>query len=114
MTNNNFFFTITINQQEIHFDAREYTFTIPNSEQKLGTRGHCRWYYDFDPNLDLDCKWVSWNQNHNEIKTWQYLLLKVNATLYSGFINKSRDKDDTYYCKLEPLPARQEEIFVYQ
>lgn len=65
---NNLFFTITIKDQETRFASDQYTFTIKDSEQKLGTRGNARWYYDFD-HPDLTLQWLSlkpkeqWNQN---------------------------------------------------
>jgi hypothetical protein len=103
MTNNNIFFTIAINQQATHFASSEHNFTILSTEQKLGTKGNCRWYYDFDPNLDLDLQWLSWNHNQNATKSWEYLLIKIKDNLYSGFINKSKTQANVYYCKLEPF-----------
>ena len=111
-TNNNLFFTITINNQETHFSSDQYTFTIKDSEQKTGTRGNALWYYDFDhPSLAL--QWLSWNQKSNATKSWEYLLLKVKETLYSGFLNKSRTQEQVYYCKLEPVPPQANFEIIY-
>lgn len=110
--NNNLFFTITLKDQVTHFSSQQYTFTIKDYQQKLGTRGKARWYYDFD-HPDLDLQWLSWNHNQNETKSWEYLLLKVKDVLYSGFINQAKTEVNVYYCKLEPMPPKLDNIFIY-
>jgi len=111
MTNNPFF-TITQELEQISFTSPEYSFTIRNYEQKVGTKAKCVWYYHFDrPELDL--KWVSWNKNHNETKSWEYLLMDINGTLYSGFLNKSKIKDNIYYCNLKPVPPQDNFEIIY-
>ncbi|WNE40857.1 MAG: hypothetical protein mread185_000314 [Mycoplasmataceae bacterium] len=109
---NQLFFTITKENQQISFASQQYKFTIPNWEQKTGTKGKCLWYYYFD-RPDRDLKWISWNQNHNETKSWEYLLLDLKGILYSGYINKSKTKDDTYYCELKPLPPKPNFEIIY-
>jgi hypothetical protein len=112
MTNNNLFFTITRQEQATHFASDQYKFTIKNNEQQIGTKGKALWYYRFE-HPDLDLKWVSWNQNHNESKSWEYLLIDIKGALYSGFLNKSKTKDNTYYCQLNPLPPKPNFEIIY-
>lgn len=112
--NHNLFFTITKERDGISFSSLpEHNFVIKNEEQKPGTKEKCTWYYEFDPSLDSDCKWVSWNQGSNSIKTWEYLLIKIGESLYSGFINKSKTQANVYYCKLEPLPPKDNFEIIY-
>jgi len=103
--NNNKFFTITKEEYNTQFNSKEYNFNITLQQQELGTKGKCLWYYNFNKD-SLDLKWISWNENSNETKQWEYLLLKVKDTLYSGFINKSKNKDNIFYCELKPLPPK--------
>lgn len=110
--NNNIFFTITNEENGINFNSTKYKFTITLQQQELGTKGNCLWYFNFG-NESLELKWISWNQNSNQTKKWEYLLLKVNDTLYSGFINKSKTQDNIFYSEIKPLPKKDEELIFF-
>ena len=110
---NNLFFTITKENNQINFSAQDYNFTIPESEQRLGTKGNALWYYQFDELLNHNLKWLSWNQKSNETKSWEYLLIDINGILHSGFINKSRTQNNIYYCNLNPLPPKPDFEIIY-
>lgn len=121
-TNNNntntIFFTIEKNFNQVNFSAKDYNFLVSEAEKKPGTNGKCLWYYNFTiDNLNLtmpklaELEWVSWNAGGNGEKVWEYLLLKANNTLYSGFINQAKEKNNIFYCSLKPVPVREEEEF---